>query len=453
LLRIVLSLKCLLINDVKDVKPFPRIMGKLLILLATLLLAWPALVLAQSVAPVTGGISDAQIRDIVERVAYRGIHELKDGDYTPVKTLIEAKTAHPPEGIDWGPESYPQGVSLCAMLRSADVIGDTNLDRFVLKYAGVCSRYYHWLDGETTYLGPSPAVLKFTASTKIAGLMTLGSLDSCGTMGNAILESMMHHPDLATVDEKEVVERCADWIIHGQSRLPDGTLSRGTPDDSSIWPDDLYMGGVFLTDWGKYTGDQRYIDDAANQIIHQAAVEQDTDGLWFHGYFVNRKMHAPFKWGRGNGWATLALVETLSAIPENDPLRPKLLDILRKQIEGLEKVQASDGMWRQVLDKPDLWEETSCTAMFVYGLARAVNRGWIDATNMTVARKAFAGIAKNVATDGSIQGTCEGTSIGMQLDYYINRRRPNDDPHGRGPVMLAGLEILTQSNHETGSRK
>src|SRR6202012_4442427 len=108
-------------------------------------------------------------------------------------------------------------------------------------------------------------------------------------------------------------------------------------------------------------------------------------------------------------------VETLSAMPENDPLRPQLITILKNQIEGLKKVQAPDGMWRQVLDKPELWDETSCTAMFAYGIARAVNRGWIDASNMVIARKAFAGIAKIVTVDGVVKGTCEGTNIGKDL--------------------------------------
>jgi rhamnogalacturonyl hydrolase YesR len=202
------------------------------------------------------------------------------------------------------------------------------------------------------------------------------------------------------------------------------------------------MGGVFLAHWGQYTGEQKYIDDAASQIIHQAALEQDADGLWFHGYFMSEKKHAPFKWGRGNSWVTVALVETLSVMPDNDPLRPQLLDILRKQIDGLKKVQAPDGMWRQVLNQPDLWEETSCTAMFAYGIARAVNRGWIDASNMEVARKAFAGIAQNVTPDGVVKGTCQGTNIGRDLSYYIKRQRPDDDLHGRGPVLLAGTEIL-----------
>lgn len=76
-------------------------------------------------------------------------------------------------------------------------------------------------------------------------------------------------------------------------------------------------------------------------------------------------------------------------------------------------------------------------------IARAVNRGWIDRSNIAIARRAFAGVAKNVTPEGAVNGTCQGTSINRDLDYYANRSRPDDDSHGRGPVLLAGTEILS----------
>lgn len=391
-------------------------------------------------ADMSGGITDAQIRDVVARVAKHQIHPLADGDYAAAKSIDEARDAKKPEGIGW---SYPWGVTLYGMSESADLIGDPAVDKFVVDHNLICGRYYHWLAGLETQFGAEGKA--FARTTSLKALISLGNLDSCGSMGNEMLVSMIRHPDSVTPEEKAVVERVADWVTKKQDRLPDGTLWRSRVMGGTVWPDDLYMGGVFLARWGQYTGDQSFVDDAANQIIHQAALEEDTDGLWFHGYYINEKRHAPFKWGRGNGWVTVALVETLSAMKENDPLRPKLIAILSQQIEGLKKVQAPDGMWRQVLDHPELWEETSCTAMFAYGIARAVNRGWIDPSNMEVARKAFSGLAKIVTADGVVKGTCQGTNIGKTLDYYINRERPDDDLHGRGVVQLAGVEILAGS--------
>jgi unsaturated rhamnogalacturonyl hydrolase len=393
---------------------------------------------AQAQDAADGGISDSQIHSIVERVAKHQIHPLAEGDYSVVTNLGDAKAAKEPEGIMW---SYPWGVTLYGMEHEADAFGDADAAQFVTRHNLICANYYHWLAGLEKEFGDDGKA--FARTTKIKPLISLGTLDSCGAMGNEILENMMQNPNNVTPEEKEVVARIADWVVHKQDRMTNSTLWRPKVMGGTVWPDDLYMGGVFLVRWGIYNHDQKFIDDAAEQIIHQAALEQDSDGLWFHGYFVSKDQHAPFKWGRGNGWVTVTLVETLSAMDDKDPLKPQLIDILKKQVDGLKKVQAPDGMWRQVLDKQDLWEETSCTAMFAYGIARAVNRGWIDADNMAVARKAFAGIAHHVTSDGVVKGTCQGTNIGTDFAYYVQRPRPDDDLHGRGPVMLAGLEILS----------
>jgi unsaturated rhamnogalacturonyl hydrolase len=141
----------------------------------------------------------------------------------------------------------------------------------------------------------------------------------------------------------------------------------------------------------------------------------------------------------------VATVEVLSTLPPDHPARPQLLAILRKHLAGLKRVQAPSGMWHQVLDHPEIWEETSCTAMFAYGFARAAHRGWIDPSGLDVARRAFAGVMTQVTPDGAVNGTCEGTNIGLDLAFYANRKRPPDDLHGRGVVMLAGAEILAGS--------
>jgi rhamnogalacturonyl hydrolase YesR len=381
-------------------------------------------------------ITDAQIRDVVTRVARHQLVPVTDGDYAPVSSLDQAQAARAPSGIAW---FYPQGVMLYGMDRSTDVTHDKEVGQFVVQHYQTASRYYRWLAGIQKLFGDGAK--DFLNKTSIRQLMALGSLDSCGAMGNALLDSMMRHPDQVTAEERDVLARIADWVANKQDRMPDGTLWRPER-EGTVWPDDLYMGGVFLVRYGLYTHDNRYIDDAARNIIGQAKLEQDSDGIWFHGWFNATKTHAPFKWARGNGWVTVALVETLSAMPDNDPLRPQLIAILKKQVDGLKPLQAPSGMWRQVLDKPELWEETSSTAMFAYGIARAVDRGWLPKSDMAMARHAFAGVAKNVTPDGKVQNTCAGTSIGTTLEFYINRPHPEDEPHGRGPVLLAGTELL-----------
>jgi rhamnogalacturonyl hydrolase YesR len=391
---------------------------------------------------ISAGPDDAVIHDVVARVARHQIRPLSDGEYPTVDSanaLKSADAAKQPEGIAW---VYPWGVTLYGALRSTDTTGDHDVEKFVLEHNKIAARDFVWLDKVREKAGDTDDTKAFLKKAKVRGLINLGNLDSCGAMGNQMLEGILRHRDQETEEEKAAVARVADWIINKQARLPDGTLWRPKANDGTIWIDDLYMAGPFLVRWSKYTGERKYLDDAARQIINMAGRLQDSDGVWYHAYFEPKKQHSPFKWGRANGWAMVATVEALSEMAEDHPDRPKLLAILRAHVAGVEKLQAADGMWHQVLDHSELWEETSCTAMFAYSIARAVNRGWIEPAHMAVARRAFGGIAQQVTPEGVVKGTCAGTNIGMDLDYYAKRERPDDDLHGRGVVLLAGTEIL-----------
>jgi hypothetical protein len=65
-------------------------------------------------------IADAEIREVVARVARHQVHLLADGDYPAVTTLEAAQAARPPRGILW---NYPWGVTLSGLLRVAEVTG------------------------------------------------------------------------------------------------------------------------------------------------------------------------------------------------------------------------------------------------------------------------------------------------------------------------------------------
>lgn len=389
--------------------------------------------------PDLSGGSDASIRDVITRVAHHQIHPLLDGDYTAVDSVAAARAARQPEGIAW---NYPWGVTLYGMLHVSEATGDKDIERFVLQHNQIVARDYAWLTELRKKTGAVEETDNYLRTTSIRELILLGSLDSCGAMGAQFMEAVLKHGDKAAPEPERVGQAIAEYISHGQARLADDTLWRPSAMGGTVWIDDLYMSCPFLVRWYQHTRDRKYLDDAARQIINMARRLQDTDGVWWHGYYENNHEHSPIKWGRGNGWAMVATVEVLSAMPDNHPDRAALLDILRRHIEGVKRLQASDGMWRQVLDHPELWEETSCTAMFTYSIARAVNRGWIDPSNMAVARHGFEGLCRHVTPEGIVKGTCQGTGIGRDLQYYIDRPHPDDDMHGRGPVMLAGAELL-----------
>jgi len=138
----------------------------------------------------------------------------------------------------------------------------------------------------------------------------------------------------------------------------------------------------------------------------------------------------------------MAMAELLSVLPENHPGRAEVLKLLRAQARGIADVQSGSGLWHQLLDRQDSYLETSCTAMFTFALARGVNEGWLNAASYApVAIAGWNGLSTRISPQGHVVGTCVGTSYANDAVYYYHRPA-RDDPHGYGPTLLAGAEMI-----------
>ena len=268
----------------------------------------------------------------------------------------------------------------------------------------------------------------------------LEELDDCGAMGAGVIE-------VYKIDSRECykdyIDEAADHILNKQSRLQDGTLVRSFPHKLTLWADDLYMGISFLSRMGGLTNDYKYFDDAAKQVINfNKYLFDDTKGIMYHNWYSDVNKTGVAFWGRANGWALLAQVDLLDHLPENYPRRDTLLTLLQRNILGVAKYQSASGLWHQLLDKEDSYLETSCSAMFTYAIARAVNKGYIDKRYSSIAEKGWEGILTKIHSDGQIEGVCTGTVVSDNLVDYYNRPAPLNDIHGIGTVLLAGAEIL-----------
>jgi len=379
---------------------------------------------------------DRSPKALIRLVADRQIHPLKAGEYR--RGDWETVSASlPPEGVQW---NYPWGVTLYGLLRTGDVLNDTEAVSFVLEHNRIAADQYAYLRWQKDRFG------KVVNEGGMHELMVLDRLDFCGAMASQVLEGILRHRGDVTPETDSLIGVVAGYISNVQSRLPDGTLWRPLA-DRAVWIDDLYMSCPFLIRYAEYVKNGSTLDDAAGQILGMASRVQDGDGVWFHAYIVPDSAVSGFKWCRANGWAMVAAVEWLSAAPQNHPRFKAVLSVLKKHIDGIVRLQAPSGRWHQVLDHPDLWEETSSTAMFLYSICRSVNRGWIAPIYLDTARRAFRGLNQKITKDGALLDVCQGTGIGRDLDFYKNRKRPVDDGHGQGAVLLALTEYILATRH------
>ena len=326
---------------------------------------------------------------------------------------------------------YVNGVLTVGMLRLADVLKDK-------KYSDYSRKNFSFIFDNLDYFKKM-----FDAGAngvEYRPVFRIGSLDDCGSMSAGLLDVYAFDK---RADYLTYLNRVADHIINKQSKFPDGTLARNGPRKMTLWADDLYMSVPYLARMGKLTGDNKYFDFAIDQVekFNQYTWDPST-GLYFHTFYNDENMNGVAHWGRCNGWVALAQVELLNNLPANHPKHAALIRMLLRQIVGFSRYQDISGMWRQVLDKQDSYEESSVTAMYVYTVAKAVNEGWINKRFISIAQNGWEALMKKITPDGQVQDICIGTSVEEDIRYYYNRPRETNDTHGLGAFLMAGAEII-----------
>src|SRR5208283_5200860 len=105
------------------------------------------------------------------------------------------------------------------------------------------------------------------------------------------------------------------------------------------------------------------------------------------------------------------MAELLSSLPKDHPRRARILDGYLKMMKSLIEFPGTDGMWRQLIDRPDSWPETSSTGMFTFAMVTGVKNGWLDAAIYgPVARRAWLALVGYIDQNADITSVCEGTN-------------------------------------------
>lgn len=225
----------------------------------------------------------------------------------------------------------------------------------------------------------------------------------------------------------------ADLFLPEQKEWDDKGFSWQT----RFWMDDMYMITAVQAQAYRVTNDRKYIDRAAREMVLYLDSIQLPSGLFYHA------PTAPFCWGRGNGWMAAGMADLLRLLPEDNVDRPAIMKGYLKMMNRLRETQAPSGMWRQVVDDPTMWEETSGTAMFTYAMIVGVKKGWLDEELYgPAARKGWIALTGYINADGDVESVCEGTMLGNNSEHYRNRKSLTGDLHGQAPTLWCAYELL-----------
>ena len=215
------------------------------------------------------------------------------------------------------------------------------------------------------------------------------------------------------------------------------TTDDGITAEARYWIDDMYMITAVQVQAFRATGQARYIDRTAKAMVAYLDKLQQPNGLFYHA------LDSPFYWSRGNGWMAAGATELLRSLPRNHPARARIMSGYKKMMATLLSLQGEDGLWRQLLDHPEAWPETSGTGMFTFAMIAGVKSGWLEAkTYAPAARKAWLGLVKYIDANANISNVCAGTPKGSTVQYYLDRPRNVGDLHGQAPVLWSASALL-----------
>ncbi len=229
---------------------------------------------------------------------------------------------------------------------------------------------------------------------------------------------------------------------------------------NQMWADGIYMAEPFLMRYGATFDELEYVsNEATKQTILVAENAYDSvKNLLYHGWDETKQASwadkttgvSPEVWSRGMGWYCMALVDILDYLPVEHEKYNALLEILQNLALGIKNYQDSGtGLWYQVVDKGNLsdnWHEISGSAMFVYSLKKAVDKGYLDPETYTpVIEAGWTGVQSKFIFDTKDRPGISEFVLGMGIknsySEYISQSRVSTPsskyPHGYCAVLLA----------------
>ena len=262
-----------------------------------------------------------------------------------------------------------------------------------------------------------------------------GAKDSLAKATGSHLSGHLVFAELAqrTNDKRyvDLVRKAADLGF-----APGGEMKESMPFHSEM-SDAVFMSCPILAKAGRLTGDRKYFDMTLRHFLFMQNLCRRGDGLYRHS-----PLHET-AWGRGNAFPALGLALALGDMPKQHPGHRELLGAFQSLMARLAEFQDQDGMWHQVVDLPESYQEFSATAMIGRAMLLGVRNGWLERKQyQRRIDAAWRAVSARISADGQVGEVCESTGKQKSLEQYLQREAIlGKDPRGGGMAMMFAVEM------------
>ena len=235
---------------------------------------------------------------------------------------------------------------------------------------------------------------------------------------------------------------------------------------NQIWLDGIYMAQVFSTLYAKEYGGRDYSDILLQIENVNKYMQDEKSGLYYHGLDCSKSIFWADKesglsknfWLRSIGWYTVALVDIIEIIDDEDA-KCRLVRIFKNLMESVLAFRDKEsGLYWQVVDQPGRdgnYLETSGSSMIAYAFIKGARLGVLSPEYSTLGKETFDGICQrylktNEQGELNLGGICLVAGLGPDnnrrrdgsYEYYISEPVVENDAKGVAPFLLCYTEIL-----------
>ena len=115
-----------------------------------------------------------------------------------------------------------------------------------------------------------------------------------------------------------------------------GWERKGYSWQTRLWIDDMFMITILQSQAYRATGENKYIDRTAKEMVYYLDKLQRENGMFYHAPDV------PYFWARGNGWMAAGMTELLKNLPKNHPERKRIMVGYTKMMTFLKENQGRE---------------------------------------------------------------------------------------------------------------
>ena len=250
--------------------------------------------------------------------------------------------------------------------------------------------------------------------------------------GSASLAGAVWADDLFRVTNDPTYK---NYLLNLTNRFDSSGSNPPTPADPKWRTEDMFMLGSMMGRSYALTQEEQYLDILTNFLVEMST--QQISGLYWHD------RETPFYWGRGNGFAVLGLAETLTYLPQSQPLYSDILLMYQKLLNGLLKYQNPSGCYHQIVTLPGSYQELTSTSMIGYGIARGIKLGLLDQSYLPTLSSLWNGAKARVTETGDVVDGCTGTgALETEHDYIVREALSGYDDRTGSLALWFAVEMM-----------